>query len=146
MKSDTTKAEAVGVVKSANFQSLKYKVQTAADSLIARWGMLVLWCAFIYFLSAQSSLPGPTMDWANFVFHKVAHLFFYAVLYLLALRAFHQLPKTQRMKTALVFVLTYAISDELHQTMTPGRTPSIPDIGYDMIGALGMWLKTEGYI
>ena len=42
---------------------------------------------------------------------------------------------------ALGLALTYAISDELHQELTPGRSFELADIGYDLVGmiaALGL--------
>lgn len=44
--------------------------------------------------------------------------------------------------------LAYAISDELHQEFTPGRSFELADVGYDlagMIAALGViWMAENG--
>jgi len=37
---------------------------------------------------------------------------------------------------ALALALIYAISDELHQDFTPGRSYELADIGYDLVGAI----------
>lgn len=46
---------------------------------------------------------------------------------------------------SLAIALVYAISDELHQELTPGRGFELADIGYDLAGmvtALGfIWIK-----
>jgi len=47
----------------------------------------------------------------------------------------------------LLFALAYAILDELHQELVPGRGFELADIGYDMLGmvaALGVMWITEG--
>lgn len=92
------------------------------------WLPLLLWCGVIF---AFSSLPGGGKDdplWT--LAAKTAHLVEYAVLYLLARRAF---PTDAR---ALLFCLAYAASDEWHQSFVPGRHPSALDVLIDGIGAL----------
>lgn len=42
---------------------------------------------------------------------------------------------------AALLSLAYAVSDEYHQSWTPGRHPSWIDVGIDAIGAtLGLWV------
>lgn len=85
---------------------------------------------------------------------KTAHIFVYAVLYLLLFRATFLLtdrvnqPRRQLLLAwlPLILCLIYAISDEVHQTFTPGRNGSVIDVGFDMIGASLAMLKTYRYI
>lgn len=110
-------------------------------SLIRRFLPPVLWMALIYYLSAQSYLPSPAEPFANFVLKKLAHVFVYGVLYVLLYRAINGKKKKPNWLFPLIITIAYAFSDELHQMMTPGRTPTIRDIVFDTCGALIAMLK-----
>ncbi len=48
---------------------------------------------------------------------------------------------------AIILAGLYALTDEFHQSFTPGRTPSMADVGIDTLGAsIGagtwIWLKS----
>ncbi len=77
---------------------------------------------------------------AHFVVRKLAHFAEYAVLSLLAARAFsdssHKLLRAHWFLFALLLVILYALSDELHQYFVPSRTGSIYDSLIDMAGGL----------
>ena len=114
-----------------------------------------VWAAFIYFLSNQASLPGFELSAADFVLKKSGHMFVYGILWLLLHHAITKIrtnrttPKTPSVPAwSLAFMLTiaYAFTDELHQTMVPGRYGSVKDIGYDALGALIALLKKYRYI
>lgn len=109
----------------------------------------VLWAFLIYSFSAQSVLPGFTLDSWDFLFKKSAHIFVYAVLYFLLLWAFekHSLLKgSARWYIPLLFAITYAFFDEFHQSFTPGRHPSFRDVGFDTLGCSLIIFKKLGYI
>ncbi|MBP7876318.1 VanZ family protein, partial [Candidatus Woesebacteria bacterium] len=85
-------------------------------------------------------LPGPDDYLLDFIFKKCAHIFVFAVLYVLVWRA-SQLslkPQTTRLKWLVPFLicLLYAGLDELHQSFTPGRSATLRDVGYDSLGML----------
>lgn len=97
-----------------------------------------LWAALIFVLSAQEVLPGFDVSVYDFIFKKSAHMFVYAVLYLLLFRAYQ---KTNRHDVnlrsyiiPLAIALLYAVADEFHQSTVPGRYPTFRDVGYDMLG------------
>jgi VanZ family protein len=77
---------------------------------------------------------------------KLAHLTEYAILGLIASRAFFHSSKYYLSGwwfcTALAVVFVISATDELNQTFTPGRTGSIGDVGLDLIGGV---LGTAGY-
>jgi len=108
------------------------------------------WALLIFSLSAQSSLHGLEISTLDFIAKKIAHMFVYAVLYFLFHRAFERtLPaKYQWLSWILPFVICfgYAISDEFHQSLVPGRYASSRDVGYDMLGATIAWLKIYKYV
>ena len=109
----------------------------------------VTWAALIFALSSQSTLPGFEESVLNFVFKKSAHIVVYAVLYFLFFRAVTQTTKpttSPRWGIPLFLCLLYAVTDELHQSLVPGRYPTFRDIGYDMLGASVALLKTMNCI
>jgi len=118
------------------------------------WLPVVVWAGVIF---ALSSVPGqqlPTVSVPQS--DKMAHASVYGVLGALAFRAIRltwaraarSRPLTAA--AAIAFATLYGISDELHQTLTPQRTPDWHDVAADMLGgALGAaamltivpWLK-----
>lgn len=122
-----------------------------------RYGPLVLWLALIFLASTgamsapnTSRIIGPLLRWlfpqiteaqllrAHFVTRKLAHFSEYAVLALLAARAF--IPSTrawlrQRWRlSAFLLVVVYALLDEYHQSFEATRTASIWDSMIDTAG------------
>lgn len=94
---------------------------------------MILWCGLIFYLSSQSQLPGPVDRTADFLLKKLGHLTVYAVLFRLVYRAID--PQTpRRLLKAFAFCILYALSDEYHQSLVPGRTPLLTDIGIDTLG------------
>ncbi len=123
---------------------------TTVWRLTNAYGPPCLWAGLIFYLSAQSVLPSFTEDMADFVFKKSAHVITYLFLYILLFRA-HRIvsPGTShdsRWIVPVLMTLGYAVSDEIHQTYTPGRYGTLRDIGFDMLG-VGVWfLRHYRYI
>lgn len=94
------------------------------------WLPVVLWAAIIFTLSSISNPRASQFFVLDFIFKKTAHVSEYAILFILLFRA-------TKKNFPLAFVLTvlYAITDEIHQSFTPGRTPAIYDVGLDSSGA-----------
>src|SRR5438067_12312857 len=115
-----------------------------------RYGPLLLWLAFIFFASTgalsavnTSRIIEPLLRWlfpniteaqllgAHFAMRKLAHFTEYAVLALLAARAFlsstKNLLRRRWLISALTLVAVYALLDEYHQAFEPTRTASIYD-------------------
>ena len=135
-----------------------------SDSLIPSWrnrlwryGPLLVWLAFIFYASTgamsapnTSRIIGPLLRWlfpditeaqlmrAHFITRKLAHFTEYAVLALLAARAF--IPSTRRwlrrrwLINALLLVTAYALLDEYHQAFEPTRTGTVWDSLIDIVG------------
>ena len=104
----------------------------------------ILWATVIFFLSNQETLPGFTISVLDFLFKKTAHMFVYAVLYLLLFRASQQTNPQLSHKNQYLFPLLvcslYSISDEIHQSFVPGRFSTFRDMGYDMLGVSAVLL------
>ncbi|HXM34201.1 MAG TPA: VanZ family protein, partial [Pyrinomonadaceae bacterium] len=71
---------------------------------------------------------------------KAGHFIGYAILGLLAARAFgtssHSFLRRRWFMAALVFICLYALADEYHQSFVPSRTASIYDSMIDVAGGL----------
>ncbi len=100
----------------------------------------IAWMSMIFYLS---SIPGdrlgPDTNLINMI-KKSGHFIIFgvlAVLYLYALKGRKSLLETHAVlfSLSLFLVLLYAISDEYHQSFTPGRHPSGQDVLIDVCGA-----------
>ena len=99
------------------------------------WFPLFLYSGIIFLLSAVPNLQAlPTGG-----FDKICHAIEYALLgYLWGRALTHASPcKGQAVIFwgAVLLSFLYAISDEFHQSFTPGREPRIRDVAFDTIGA-----------
>lgn len=75
-------------------------------------------------------------------------MFVYAVFYFLLYRGVNLQNQEAEKKTFIPFIIVfgYACLDELHQSFTPGRSPTFRDIGYDLLGAAIAFLKVRNFI
>jgi VanZ family protein len=83
-------------------------------------------------------LPPEKFHTLHFVIRKLAHLTEYAILGALAFRAVRAGAggwSTGWAASAVAIALLIAASDEFHQSFVPSRTPSLVDVGIDVVGA-----------
>ena len=129
----------------------------ASPGTISRYLPLIAWMAFISFASTgnfsagnTSRIIGPLVLWlfpdtspeTMLVIHgvtrKIAHLAEYALLGILAARAFRGSPGEALRKrwflVSLALVVVYALVDEYHQSFVPSRTGTIYDSLIDIVG------------
>ncbi len=116
------------------------------------WGPVLILLLLIFVASAQPKLDVPEDEgwwiyfsgWMPFfadpweaIIKKSGHLIGFGLLAALSLRAFagSGLPTRRALIAALGLTLVYALLDELHQSLVPGRFPSLVDVGIDMLGA-----------
>ena len=132
---------------------------TTSPGIIRRYLPLILWMAFISFASTgnfsagnTSRIIGPFVLWlfpnttpeTLLVIHgltrKLAHFAEYALLGILAARAFrpspHPVLRERWFLLSLAVVVVYALLDEYHQSFVPSRTGTIYDSLIDMAGGL----------
>jgi VanZ family protein len=97
------------------------------------FGPPLAWCAAIFFLSHQSTLPStPGGD-------KTAHVGAYAIMGALFARAFwFGTPWAKRtlFAGAAAVSIAYGAFDEIHQYFVPGRHASFGDFAADAAGAV----------
>ena len=108
-------------------------------------GILAGWCALIFFLSSQSTLPMPPLFPHG---DKVIHAGAYAVMGVAAWRIFQHLPwpVTLHVLYSICFCSLYGVSDEWHQSFVPGRDSDVMDWLADTVGAASavffmQWMK-----
>ncbi len=105
--------------------------------IINLWLPVILWMAFIFFLSSIPDLQSGLEKVYDLILRKIAHLLEYAVLFLLLAR-----PLDKNLKQALVIGIIYALLDEFHQSFVPGRNMALADVCFDSAGVfLGYWWK-----
>ena len=96
-----------------------------------------LYCALLFWMSHQSSLPGAQIAFAGA--DKIAHFIAYGILAMLVSVGLHRAPEPcsiqVRMFVPILFASLYGVSDEIHQLFTPGRTFSLLDMVADTLGA-----------
>jgi VanZ family protein len=133
-----------------------------------RYGPLVFWILFISFASTgefsasnTSQILRPILLWffpnlsearlatAHFLTRKAGHFSEYAILALLARRAFvtssRWLLQHYWFQLGLLLVVIYALLDEFHQSFVPSRTASIYDSAIDVAGGLTILMICKFY-
>ncbi len=102
---------------------------------ILRFIPALIWMSFIFFLSDQSTTGIGQTRTQRFLILKTFHLIEYAILYLLL-----YFPLANK-KPAILLSYLYALSDEFHQSLVPGREGKIVDTLFDLIGIfIGIYL------
>src|SRR5215207_4888460 len=107
---------------------------------ISKWLPALFMMMVIFLMSARTSSELPNFDWADTIVKKAGHMVGYAVLALLYWRAFDL--KKEKRWVAWILAISYAVTDEFHQSFVPGRHPSPWDIVvFDNLGSLiSLWL------
>jgi VanZ family protein len=103
-------------------------------STVLRFLPVATLMGLIFALSAQPQLPEPLGPDRTDV---AGHFLVYAGLAVLLWWGLAQWDPTAGWPLigALVGAMAYALSDEWHQTFVPGRSPSLSDLGVDVLGA-----------
>ncbi len=97
-----------------------------------RWAAVVVYAAAIFALSAQSEITAPDLV-SNFdkVCHAIEYGGFTAVLAVALTAGGSPLVLTR----AALLATLYGVTDEYHQSFTPGRDSSVWDVAADATGA-----------
>lgn len=148
------------------------EVRTTWRARAWRYAPLLLWMALIFFFSTSelsasntSRIVRPLLLWlfpgiseerillVHSITRKAAHFTEYAILALLAARAFSSSSRPSvRLRwfvAALTLVVLYALSDEYHQSFVPSRTGSFYDSLIDISGGMtalmlvSLWRKRK---
>lgn len=100
--------------------------------ILIAWLPVFAWCLFIFCASSIPS-PQPTQTFLDFILHKIFHLFEYGVLFILVYRV------SKDPILAILFVILYGFSDEIHQSFVLTRGASFRDVLIDFFGGMLGW-------
>ena len=100
----------------------------AGASFQSRWLPAIAWMCVMFAFSGTPSLGTGLGTW-DLVLRKLAHGTEYAILVVLLARALADVP-------AFLAAAAFAVTDELHQALVPGRAARPLDVAIDLTGAL----------
>ena|SRR5260221_12402013 len=103
---------------------------------ISIWMPIFIWAIVIFSFSSIPSAHVSEIHWKDFIVKKSAHMTEYGIFAVLLYRAFLAQGVTQKRAGvyAIVLCFLYGITDEFHQSFTPGREPAFRDVLFDTIG------------
>jgi len=106
--------------------------------LIRYWLPVIVWAIVIFAFSSFPTGQASGIDWQDFIVKKTAHIVEYGILTLLLYRALKQsgIEKKDAALYSLTLAVFYAVTDEFHQSFTPGREPTLRDVIFDTIGGI----------
>lgn len=118
------------------------------EKKIKLWLPVIVWMGIIFTFSSLSINHAQEFSWLDFIIKKTAHVTEYAILYFLLWRAGTNAGRQVSVRViiwSLVTAFIYSLTDEWHQTLTPGREGTLRDIGFDSLGILlaYTWLKNR---
>lgn len=102
------------------------------------WLPPVVWATTIFWLSSRPTITTSQIYWQDFIIKKSAH---FTVYFILAFLVYHSLRQTTGLSfvvavaVALAVTVAFAVSDETHQSLVPGRDPRLRDVVIDTLGA-----------
>ena len=103
--------------------------------LLHVWGPVVVLMAAIFVVSGSSSPPRLPASVSDVAAHAIA----YAVLGAAMLRAVSGADSSRitvgGVLLAVALTVAYGLTDEVHQSFVPGRTPELRDLAADALGA-----------
>lgn len=111
----------------------------------SKWIPSLLVMVVIFIFSSQPSDRLPDFDWADRIVKKGGHMLEYGILALTNWYAFGWSGRKRWL--AWLMAVAYAATDEFHQSLVPGRHPSIWDVlVFDNLGALSsLWLAERRF-
>lgn len=106
------------------------------------WLPALLFAGFILFLSTRPDLKSDFPREWDLVLRKIGHVGMYFVMTLLLARIGLREVTDKHVRMAAIFVaglgaLILAFMDENIQAFVPGRSGSMKDVGFDVVGILG---------
>lgn len=108
--------------------------------LFKYWLPVVLWSGVIFMFSSLPTNRTSQIYWQDFIVKKTAHIVEYAIFTLLLYRALKisGVEKKEAGVYSIILAVIYGMSDEFHQSFTPGREPTVRDVIFDTIGAVSI--------
>jgi VanZ family protein len=111
------------------------------------WFPVVIWAGLIFFLSGIPDLK--THLKYDFMLRKICHMLEYLILTFLLYRAFKgsfNMNSSRLVIYPATLSFLYAVSDEIHQSFTPGRNCSMGDVLIDSIGIIVFYIAIKFFM
>jgi len=101
------------------------------------WLPPILWGLVIFSFSSFKVGTATEIYWKDFIIKKTAHVIEYGILATLLYRAMvnSDIEKKKAIWLSILIAFLYGLTDEFHQSFTPGREPHLRDVIIDTIGA-----------
>ena len=101
------------------------------------WLPPIIWGSVIFSFSSLHTISTTDFYLGDFILKKTAHIMEYGIFATLLYRALvnSNVKKSKAMWIAVLIAFLYGVTDEFHQSFTPGRTPTLRDILIDTTGA-----------
>jgi len=92
----------------------------------------------IFLFSSLPTTRNIEIYWQDFIIKKTAHVVEYGIFAVLLYRALKEggVDKERAGLFSILIAVLYGMTDEFHQSFTPGRESRIRDVGFDTIGAI----------
>ena len=102
------------------------------------WLPFIIWALVIFSFSASPTVRTSEIHWQDFVIKKTVHLVEYFIFSFLLYRALvnSQIGKRNAILYTVIVAFFYGVTDEFHQSYTPGREPRLRDVMIDTAGSL----------
>lgn len=119
--------------------------QKIVKKVVRFWLPVVIWAVIIFLLSARPTPRATQIFWQDFIVKKSAHVLEYGIFTTLLYRALKEggMEKKEAGVSSVILAVLYGVSDEFHQSFTPGRESTVRDVIFDTIGAIlaiyGIW-------
>lgn len=105
--------------------------------LTSLWLPVLLWASVIFTFSSFPTATTTNFYLGDFLLKKSAHVIEYGVLATLIYRALinSNVVRIKSMWISVLIAFLYGLTDEFHQSFTPGRGPKFTDVLIDTFGA-----------
>ena len=106
--------------------------------LLKYWVPPIIWACVIFVVSAHPLAKTSQIYWKDFIIKKTAHMIEYGIFAALIYRGLvaSGVKKNNAGIYSILLALLYGVTDEFHQSYTPGREPRVRDVVFDTIGAI----------
>lgn len=97
----------------------------------------IVWAILIFTFSSFPTTKTTDFFLGDFLIKKTAHVIEYGILATLVFRALinSNIERKRAMFYSVLLAFFYGVTDEFHQSFTPGRGPSVRDVIIDTAGA-----------
>ncbi len=99
---------------------------------LLRWFPALVWMSIIFYWSSQPVLPIDSLPNSSLA-HYLSHIGAYGILAVLL--TFGTGSSRRGLWLAFVLVILYGVSDEIHQSFTPGRKAGVKDVAVNTLAA-----------